>query len=248
MGGGSTSCLSRGCRPAGRADRPVPPDSPVNRDALRAGLFQRMIRESGLDIRVLAEDELHASLDAALARRPAGQAVWVFAYGSLVSNPAFHFAERRRATVRGLHRRFCLWAQLGRGTPERPGLFLGLERGGACRGVVYRVAEEQLRAELDIVWRREMVTDAYVPTWVSAMTETGPVAAIAFRINHGHPAYAGRLPEDEVVRAVALAEGAVGTCRDYLAHVIEALREVGIADRHLDRLARRADALAATRR
>lgn len=220
-------------------------DHAVSREALRAGLFQRLIRDSGLDIRVLSEEELAESRLATLARRPARAPVWVFAYGSLMSNPAFHHAEMRHGTVRGLHRRFCLWAPLGRGSPERPGLFLGLERGGACRGVAYRIAEEHLEDELDVIWHREMVTGAYLPSWVTVATPAGPVAAIAFRINPDHPAYSGPLDDELVVQAVALARGEVGTCRDYLAQVIAALAEAGGRDPYLDRIAAAADALCA---
>ena len=81
----------------------------------------------------------------------------MFAYGSLIWNPAFHFVERRTGLIHGWHRRFCLWTALGRGTPDRPGLVLGLDRGGTCRGVAFRIAAAAVDEELDLIWRREMV-------------------------------------------------------------------------------------------
>src|SRR3546814_9302515 len=114
--------------------------------------------------------------------RPEGS-VWLFGYGSLIWNPAFDYAEKRPATVHGLHRRFCLQTHLGRGSRERPGLVLALDRGGSCRGVVLRIAPENVESELDIVWRREMISHSYRPTWVTAQTSDGPVRAIGFAIN-----------------------------------------------------------------
>ena len=104
--------------------------------------------------------------------RPDGP-VWLFGYGSLIWNPAFEFAEKRPATVHGLHRRFCLRTFLGRGSKDRPGLVLALDRGGCCRGVAFRIAAERVESELDIVWRREMISDAYRPRWLTAVHPRG---------------------------------------------------------------------------
>lgn len=101
---------------------------------------------------VLPDAERSASLRATLDEAPAEGDVWVFGYGSLIWNPAFHFVEKRTARIHGYHRRFCLWTQLGRGSAENPGLMLGLENGGACRGVIFRVAEQAVATELDILW------------------------------------------------------------------------------------------------
>src|SRR5262249_7434624 len=152
-----------------------------------------------------------------------GSDTWLFGYGSLIWNPCFEYAERRIAKVVGWHRRFCLWTQLGRGSAKRPGLMLGLERGGSCRGVAFRVSAPMVEAELDIVWRREMVTDAYVPTWVNTATAEGRVRAVAFTINRRHPRYSGLLSERQIVEAIALAEGRLGTNRDYLLNTVQHL-------------------------
>src|SRR3546814_6544547 len=91
---------------------------------------------------LLSDEERNRSLRQVLAEAD-GEDIWVFAYGSLIWNPAFCYDERRTGTIRGYHRRFCLWVPLGRGTPEMPGLMLGLEHGGGCRGVLFRVAADQ---------------------------------------------------------------------------------------------------------
>lgn len=208
----------------------------LTRDQLRDDVIRRMIRDGSPETRVLTDAELAASRRATLNIAPAGRDVWVFGYGSLIWNPAFHFVEQRIGTVYGYHRRFCLWVPLGRGTPDAPGLMLGLEPGGCCRGVAFRIAPEAVEAELDIVWRREMVTHAYRPCWVRVHTVAGPVSAIAFAINRAHERYAGRLAQDEVVNVLATAQGALGRSADYLFSTVEHLEALGIRDWPLHRL------------
>jgi len=209
----------------------------LTRDLIKNGGLRRMIAAGDQSVPPLTDDELQASRDRTLARRRAGAACWLFGYGSLIWNPTIQAAESRIGTARGWHRRFCLWTSLGRGSPERPGLMLGLERGGSCRGVVFRIADDIVDAELDLLWRREMVTGAYAPRWVSVATEAGPVDAIAFTINRDHPRYAGKLPDDQVAAAIAQAAGFLGPCAEYLDRTVAHLAELGIADHRLTRLA-----------
>jgi cation transport protein ChaC len=115
----------------------------LTREQIRAGWIQNMVAASGHPVRALSEEELLRSREQALAGHPAGQDLALFAYGSLIWNPAFNFRRREIAHVHGFHRRFCLWIHLGRGTPERPGLVLGLDTGGSCRGVLYWIAAEE---------------------------------------------------------------------------------------------------------
>ena len=171
-------------------------------------------------------------------RAPATGDIWIFAYGSLIWNPIFPFAEKRIARIYGLHRSFCLWSRVGRGTREQPGLVLGLDDGGSCSGLVLRIEEHHARDELFLVWRREMVTGAYTPTWVKARTPQGTVNAIAFVMNQHSHAYAGRLPEDKIVQNIREAAGLNGRCSEYLAHTAAGLAAHGIADPALARLAR----------
>ncbi len=208
----------------------------LTRDEIRNDAVRRMIAEGGLPIRLLSDDELAESRRRTLDGHPPDADVWVFAYGSLIWNPAFHFAERCIGTVEGWHRQFCLWVPLGRGTPETPGLILGLEDGGRCQGVVYRVAATEAEAELDIVWRREMIAGSYTPHWVEVATETGPLRAVTFVINRAAPHYAGRLTEDQQVEHIALASGALGRCSDYLFSTVEHLEQLGIHDPLLARI------------
>jgi cation transport protein ChaC len=177
------------------------------------------------------------------ALRDAPEPVWIFAYGSLMWNPGMPFAERRRALLHGYHRSFCLYSRDYRGTPERPGLVLGLDRGGSCHGIVYRLPPESQGSALDLVWAREMAGDVYRMRRVDVATPQGPVSAYAFAVNRACSDYAGRLSLDEAARIIAHAAGGRGTGRDYLANTVRHLEELGIADGPLHRLDKRVRAL-----
>ncbi|HZH26922.1 MAG TPA: gamma-glutamylcyclotransferase [Azospirillaceae bacterium] len=207
----------------------------LTRDLLREGAFKRLLEQTdgARTTRLLTDDERAASLAGILAEHPCGQDAWVFGYGSLIWNPAMHTVESRSAILIGWHRRFCLWSPLGRGTLETPGLMLGLEPGGSCRGVVHRIAAAEVATELDLLWRREMLSGAYVPRWVGCRTPGGPVRAITFTINHAYPRYAGRLTDEQVAASIAQAAGPLGSCREYLDNTVEHLAALGIRDRHL---------------
>jgi glutathione-specific gamma-glutamylcyclotransferase len=185
----------------------------------------------------LSDEALAASLAATLARRPPGAGWWVFAYGSLLWNPLFPFLEARPATMRGVHRRFCLWSKASRGTCDEPGLVLGLEPGGACRGVVYRLPPRNVKAELTLLWRREMVTGAYRPRWVSVRAGAHTLTALAFIIDRTHAHYAGDLTVAKQAKVLARAVGAFGSSADYLEHARIALITHGIVDPYLEALA-----------
>jgi cation transport protein ChaC len=216
----------------------------LTRESIRSGAVRRIAADHGL-MRMLSEDELATSLGGMVAGVDLSTGVWVFGYGSLIWNPAFHFTDRVVGTVYGFHRRFCLWTHLGRGCPERPGLVLGLERGGSCRGVAYHIAPDAAMEELDIVWRREMISDAYVPRWVAVRTPMATVRAITFTINHAHERYARDLSDEEAAAAIAGASGFLGACADYLINTVDHLAGLGIHDRPLERLRDRVLAQAA---
>ncbi len=220
-------------------DRPgarSPSSRVLTREAIRDGVVRRMITAGGVYLKLLTEEELDASRHALLAEVAPATDVWVFGYGSLMWNPAFHFIERRPGTVYGYHRRFCLWTHLGRGSPENPGLTLGLRAGGSCAGVAFRVAASEAESELTIVWRREMVTGAYRPRWVRVHTPDGPVTAAAFVINHDHVRYAGELPDATMAQAIARAAGDLGPCAEYLFNTVAHLDQLGIRDGPMHRL------------
>jgi cation transport protein ChaC len=189
---------------------------------------------SGAPTRSLSDEERARSIAQTLARAPNPDRIWVFGYGSLIWNPAFHFAERRTARIHGYHRQYCLWARTGRGSPQRPGLMLGLEPGGSCHGVAYRLAPESVGSELDVLWRREMNSGAYRPVWLPARTGQGSEYALAFAVNRSHERYIGDLDLAATVRYLADGAGYLGLCCDYLFDTVAHLRALGVRDRHLE--------------
>ena len=192
----------------------------------------------------LTDEQLSASLTATLQAKPKGAGWWVFAYGSLLWNPIFPFAEARRASVHGMHRRFCLWSLASRGRPSAPGLVLGLDRGGSCRGVVYRLPSPCAIDELHLLWRREMVTGAYAPRWLRANCEGRPIVALGFVVKREHAQYAGHLTIEAQADVIAHACGAFGTSADYLERTRVSLATHGVVDLYLERLAGRVAAKA----
>ena len=212
----------------------------MTREALLSGEIDRLLRRHGGFPDRLSREELDASLEKMLRTAPRGDA-WVFAYGSLLWNPVIHYAERRVARLRGFHRRFCLWSNLGRGTRERPGLMLGLEPGGSCVGAALRIPQANARGELAVLWRREMVAGSYAPRWLALEIagERARKPGIVFVMNRHHARYAGRLSDARVARAVSDASGPLGTCREYFEHTRHALAELDISDSMLERLRRR---------
>jgi cation transport protein ChaC len=174
-----------------------------------------------------------------LERAPRPGRIWVFAFGSLIWNPAFHYVERRTARIHGFHRQFCLWSHIGRGSPERPGLMLSLESGGSCTGVAYRIATRAAATELDVIWRREMFMLSYRPVWTTAHTPKGPEPAIAFTANRAHERYAPGLGFEQVASHLATGAGPMGRCCDYLFDTVAHLRQLGIRDRRLEALEER---------
>lgn len=210
----------------------------ITREALKGNWLEQLAEAAGHKVRICTEDELAASRASTLADLPPGEDLWIFAYGSLIWNPAFHFAERRKAIIHGYHRAYCLWTRLGRGSDDCPGLMLGLDRGGSCAGVCYRIPADQIEEELPLVWRREMVTSSYKPTWLATTMEGLKLRTVGFVINREHERYACGMTHDEMVDCLASAGGPLGTCAEYLFNTTEHLHELGIRDRGLEKLCR----------
>ena len=199
-----------------------------------AALARLAADQTGLT--ALSEAEREASRAALLDGRRRGRGVWVFGYGSLMWNPAMRVAERRFATVHGFHRSFCLWTPMGRGSPDNPGMVLGLKPGGSCNGVALRLAPDAVEEETRILWRREMFAGVYRPRWVRARLPRRAVAAIAFTIDRSHERYAGAVPLASMVRALATASGRLGSSYDYLANTVAHLDALGVRDGAMHRL------------
>lgn len=157
--------------------------------------------------------------------------LYVFGYGSLMWRPDFPFVERELATVRGRHRRLCVYSWVHRGTEERPGLVLGLDRGGACRGVLFEVAAEHAEATVDALRAREQVTNVYLERTVQVVRDDrSTVEALTYVVDRKHRQYAGRLSHGETLNVVRGAVGRSGPNEDYVISTSDHLEEVGITD------------------
>jgi cation transport protein ChaC len=179
---------------------------------------------------------------------PPGEDFWIFAYGSLMWNPGFSFLESHPALVRGYHRSFCVESTHYRGTKEKPGLVLGLDRGGACRGRAYKVSRTQRKTVADYLHEREMLSGIYEPRWLKATllptadspmevpsTEESPrspprvVKAAAYVVDRAHEGYR-RLPPERVALQIMQGVGSNGTNIAYLENTVRHLDELGVAD------------------
>jgi cation transport protein ChaC len=162
---------------------------------------------------------------------------WVFGYGSLMWNPGFPHAERQRATLDGYHRSFCIYSHHYRGTPASPGLVLGLDTGGACRGMAFRVTGADWPSVVTYLDERELIGYAYRPVSVPLVLDDGRrVDARTYVADHGHDHYAGSLPADESLRLILEARGVSGSNHDYAVNLIRELDAHGFSDDHLHAL------------
>jgi glutathione-specific gamma-glutamylcyclotransferase len=166
--------------------------------------------------------------------------LWVFGYGSLIWRPGFEFIERVPARLIGEHRALCVYSFVHRGTPEKPGLVLGLDRGGACRGIAFRVAEKNRAATVAYLREREQVTSVYREVMRSVWLENEArqrVSALAYVVDRGHVQYAGRLSLAEQLRHVRQGHGQSGVNREYVLSTVAAIEAEGFRDAPLHQLA-----------
>ncbi len=156
--------------------------------------------------------------------------LWVFAYGSLMWRPGFDFLERRNARLVGAHRALCVYSFVHRGTPQKPGLVFGLDRGGNCRGIAYRVAAENRLQTVEYLRAREQVTLVYRETWRRIWLDDDPqqgAHALCYVVDRGHRQYAGRLNLSEQLHYARQGHGRSGACRDYVLAAMKELHTLG---------------------
>jgi len=157
--------------------------------------------------------------------------LWIFGYGSLMWRPGFDFQERHPALLKGYHRSLCIFSHVHRGTPERPGLVLGLDRGGSCRGVAFRVAGPSKQATIAYLRNREQATAVYVEATLPVILADGRrLLSVGYIVDRKHPQYAGRLPLDELLSLIRQGRGISGNNIDYIRATHEHLLDSGIDD------------------
>jgi cation transport protein ChaC len=173
-----------------------------------------------------------------LATKPPGP-FWIFGISSLIWKPETAFVEKRMGVARGWHRRFCLgWDYRFRGSVDTPGLMMALDRGGTCKGMLYRLPDEGLEAKLDKLIRREMsmVPSAFPWRFIDVMTTDGPVRAMAFPMDRKSARYQTGFSDEELADILARACGFRGSMAEYLFQTVTMLESLGIHDRNLWRM------------
>lgn len=178
-----------------------------------------------------------------MARLPGGD-LWVFGYGSLMWSPEFSYKDKTPARVHGYHRALCILSTRYRGTRRKPGLVMGLCRGGSCWGMAFRVHSGRVRNALRRLWEREMPRRVYAPRLLRVKLRSGrQVRALAFLVDPTHPAYVRELDLHGRARLVAQGIGQRGRCVDYIRNTLHEMSEVGVRDPHLERVLHAALAL-----
>jgi glutathione-specific gamma-glutamylcyclotransferase len=164
---------------------------------------------------------------------------WVFGYGSLMWNPGFAELERRPAMLYGSHRALCVHSWVHRGTYETPGLVLGLDRGGSCRGIALKASGAERDRIISYLRNRELVTNVYFEDWRRVDIGRGEhVEALTYIVDRSHTQYAGRLDDEEIAKIVRRGVGRAGPNLDYVLNTLAHLREEGIYDPHLEAIGR----------
>jgi cation transport protein ChaC len=211
----------------------------------RIAAYAQLAAQFG-DAKFLSEEDREKSRAEVMAQHAPGTDLWVFGYGSLMWNPAIHVDESLPGRIDGFRRSFCMRLMFGRAMPDNPGLMLCLVPGGACHGIAHRVAQDHVESESKILWMREMLSGAYVPTWVDIDLGARRVRGVTFVMNTDHPRYLPDLDLDEKAKRIARAEGHLGTNRDYLFRTVAALTNAGVNDAYIDDIHARVRALIPT--
>lgn len=210
----------------------------LTRKAIQNGEIERLLHNGRNNLRIMSDDERADLVRTTLAYLGKDTGLWIFGYGSLIWNPALEFNDQRRCSVQGYQRKFCFWTTLSRGTEEQPGLMMGLVEGEQCDGLAYKIDPSKAETELDILFRREMVTSIYKPTWIQARcveTDTD-FTALTFVVDRTNERYIDSLSQSETVRTLATAQGPLGRNCDYLFDLSRKLRELEFKDLQLEEL------------
>ncbi len=173
---------------------------------------------------------------------------WIFGYGSLMWRPGFAFERSEPARIHGYHRSLCVYSYVHRGTPEQPGLVLGLDRGGSCHGMAFAIAPDDWEATIAYLRAREQVTSVYLErrTTISLLESGQKAVAVTYVVDRAHRQYAGVLDDDALERHVLAGIGVSGHCTEYVMNTVEHLRAMNIRDPRLEQLTERLSRQAAS--
>jgi len=216
----------------------MPDKTTLTRESLINGDIDRLLHKNRAGLKVMSDGQRAKLVQQTLDSLDDGADLWVFAYGSLIWNPALEFEEQRRCTLHGYRKKFCFWTTISRGTEEQPGLMLGLVEGGQCNGMAYRIDPKKAATELDVLFRREMALFVYLPTWATAHCEqtNTTFTTLTFVADPASDRFVDHLTQAETVRTIATASGPLGKNCDYLFQLSEKLTELNFVETELDAL------------
>lgn len=214
-------------------------DKPVlTRDAILNGDIERLTEDARKNMPLMSVTQRRDLVQQTIESLDDTAELWVFGYGSLIWNPAIEFVEQRRCRIQGYQREFCFWTTISRGSTEYPGLMMGLVEGDHCDGLAYRIDLDVAATELDILFKRELLTFVYQPIWINAIcSETNKkFRVLTFVVDIENERYVDNLSDSDVMSVIATAQGPLGRNCDYLFQLNQKLLELDFADAKLKEL------------
>ena len=206
----------------------------LTRENITQGRLGEKIRSISGSDKVLSQDELISERRKVIPDDGIGEDIYIFAYGSLLWNPTIDYEEQFLAKIYGFHRSFCMKTNLGRGSFENPGLMLALDYGGSCRGSAFRLNKNDSIKNIDILFKREMVTGAYKPKLIKTKLENNKnVLSLAFTVDKKHKNYFAKKNTSIKAKMIFKAHGFLGTCQEYFNNTLESLEELAIKDQEM---------------
>ena len=207
---------------------------PLSREVILDGVVRKLATErDGENSSILSNEDLTISRQKFIPNNYSGPDIWVFGYGSLIWNPLMKFISKEKGKVFGYHRKFCLWTKIGRGTPDYPGLMLGLLNGGCVEGLAYKISSTDAASELDLLWKREMLNNSYEPKWLNVHTNNDQLKALSFVVKKTSPNFVNIKNLEEQSKIISKAKGYIGNCSQYLLQTEDALNEHDINDNYI---------------
>ncbi len=209
----------------------------LTNENISKGLLREKIRNSLKHQIVFNDDELISMRRKIIPDQGIGERIYIFAYGSLLWNPTFNYIEQLPARIYGFHRRFCMKTKLGRGSSKNPGLMLALDNGGNCKGSVYKLHKKKEINIIDLLFKREMITGAYIPKLIKTEISSGVwVKSLAFTVNRNNENYIAKISLKETAKLISKAKGFLGTCEEYLNYTLSSLKELNINDKKMSEI------------
>jgi cation transport protein ChaC len=203
----------------------------LTKDNISKGHLGDKIKSISGSDKVLTTEELLQARRKIIPDKGIGEDIYIFAYGSLLWNPTVDYEDEFLAKVYGFHRSFCMKTYLGRGSFKKPGLMLGLDKGGSCRGSAFKLRNSEAIKNIDILFRREMVTGAYKPKLLKTILVNGrKVLSLAFTVDKKHKNYFQDKEIQTKAKMISNAHGFLGTCEEYFQNTLESLSELNIVD------------------